>query len=97
MVLSEEKYGGIAITAIGMIAMNLPITPVTYINGKNAIIVVATEAQTAGSTSAVPSMDALTKSMPLCRFADAAAMLEQYPVRWNHRGGANVSQGRWRR
>ena len=47
-----------AITAIGMTAMNLPITPDTKNKGTKAMIVVVTEATTEGSTSQVPLMAA---------------------------------------
>ena len=52
-VLSTSEITNIAITATGMIEMNFPMTPVTYISGMNAMMVVATDAQTAGKTSAV--------------------------------------------
>ena len=55
---SSTEISSVAITASGSTAKNLPITPETKNIGMKAIIVVATEANTDGATSATPSMAA---------------------------------------
>ena len=68
-VLSISEITSMAITTIGITAMNLPITPGTNNSGANAIIVVLTDAITEGSTSTVPSTAARTNRLPICRCA----------------------------
>ncbi len=50
-IASSNEMISMAMTAKGMTAKNLPITPATNIKGTKAMIVVATEANTDGSTS----------------------------------------------
>ena len=56
-----------AMTATGITAMNLPITPDTNNSGMKAITVVITDVVTAGITSYVPSTAAWTNDLPICR------------------------------
>ena len=48
---SANEMTSIAITATGITAIHLPITPATNMSGTNAMIVVPTEVITAGNTS----------------------------------------------
>ena len=57
-VASTSEISSAAITATGITARNLPITPATNNSGTKAMTVVTTDAATLGSTSYVPSMAA---------------------------------------
>ncbi len=66
-VLSNSENINITITANGITAMNLPITPGTNSRGRNAMMVVVTDANTEGTTSYVPSIAASTNPLPIWR------------------------------
>ena len=66
-VLSIREKINITITATGITAMNLPITPGTNSSGTKATIVVATDATTEGSTSWAPSTAASKRVLPIWR------------------------------
>ncbi len=66
-IASNSEMISMAITARGMTAKNLPITPATNISGTNAIMVVATDAKTDGNTSYVPSIAAPTRLSVMVR------------------------------
>ena len=57
-ILSKSEMASMAMTAIGITAMNFPMTPETNSIGPKATMVVETEAITEGATSLVPSMAA---------------------------------------
>ena len=61
---SKSEIASMAITAAGMTAKNLPMIPAIKSSGAKAIIVVDTDAETAGKTSEVPSMAALSGFRP---------------------------------
>ena len=66
---SSNDRINMAITANGITAMNLPITPDTKNIGQKAMIVVVTDASTDGITSTVPSIAACFRDLPRCRWA----------------------------